>query len=50
MEDLVKKLDSMKIELETISVDELEHKLKIVKRCITSLNKPYIFVRPTFYQ
>jgi hypothetical protein len=45
MEELVKKLDSMKIELETMSVDELEHKLKIVKKCITSLNKPYTFDR-----
>ena len=47
MEELVKKLDSMKIELKTISVDEHEHKLKIVKRCITSLNKPYTFDRPS---
>jgi hypothetical protein len=41
----VKKLDSMKIQLETMSVDELEHKLKIVKRCIISFNKPYTFDR-----
>jgi hypothetical protein len=47
MEKVVKKLDSMKIELEIISVDELEHKLKIVKICITSLNKPYTFDRPS---
>ena len=40
VEEMVKKLDSMKIGLETMSVDELEHKLKIVKRCITSLNEP----------
>ena len=46
MEELMKKLDSMKIELETMNVDELEHKLKIVKRCITSLNEPYTFDRP----
>ena len=42
----MKKLDSMKIELETMNVDEMEHKLKIVKRCITSLNEPYTFDRP----
>ena len=41
MENLVEKFDSMKIELEIMSVDELEHKLKIVKRCITSLHEPY---------
>ena len=41
----MKKLDSMKIELETMSVDELEHKLKIVKRCITSLYELYTFDR-----
>ena len=45
MEELVKKLDFMKIELETMSVDELEHKLKIMKECIASLNKPYTFNR-----
>ena len=41
MKKWVEKLDSMKIELEIMSVDELEHKLKIVKTCITSLNEPY---------
>ena len=45
MQELVKKLDSMNIELETISVDELEHKLNIVKRCIKSLNESYTFDR-----
>ena len=47
MKELVKKLDSIKIELETMSVDELELKLKIVKRCITSFNEPYTFDRPS---
>jgi hypothetical protein len=47
MEELVKKLDSMKTELEIMSVDELEYKLKIVKKCITSLNEPYIFDKPS---
>ena len=45
MEELVKILNSIKIELETMSVDELEYKLKIVKRCITSVNEPYTFDR-----
>ena len=47
MEELVNKLDSMKIELETISVDELKHKLKIVKRYITLFNEPYTFDKPS---